>query len=224
MEELSVIIVFICHDNASTQECLQKLPSSKIIFVGDQSIDSELRNNERVIIARELEHNIESEKKLLTFTAWYLVIKNRLFLDYKNICLFEYDISLDPAFESSIKKITSEDDHDVITFIMDCGHFLFDVNEIVLDDFVNLKGIENPNKYKNNCWFNTTNHCIKREHLQDFVDWYYPDCLIIKERDFKKLSWYHERLFYIYVKHNNLKVVRINGIKHLYKNSHKHFQ
>lgn len=221
----SVAIVFICHDNITTRECIQKLESSYILFVGDQYIDADLRENPRVTIARELPDNIESEKKLLTFTAWYAIVKNNLFTEYDYLCLFEYDIILDPAFESAIRNITQDTKHDVIAFIMTCGYFTKDINEEVLDEFIKARGVADPNKYKHNCWFNTTNHCLRRNILNDFVNWYYPDCItMIKEKDLKKLSWYHERIFYMYMKIKELFVVRINGIQHLYKNSHESFQ
>jgi hypothetical protein len=224
MENKSVLIVFICHNNNTTHECLNKLESSHIIFVGDQPIDNDLRLNPRVTIARELPNNIESEKKLLTFTAWYLVIKNNLFPEYEFLCLLEYDINIDNKFEHNIKDLTIENKHDIISFIMTCGYFLEEINEKVLDEFMVLKGIEEPNKYKHRCWYTSTNHCIRRKVINDFVDWYYPDCYKIKEKDLAKFSWYHERLFYVYMKFKELLIVRINGVTHLYKNSHKTFQ
>jgi len=140
MEEKSVAIIFICHDNETTSECLQKLEISYILFVGDQPIDADLRTNPRVIIARELPDNIESEKKLLTFTAWYAIVKNNLFTEYNYLCLFEYDIILDTVFESVIRNMTIDTRHDVITFIMTCGYFSKDINEDVLDEFIKSKG------------------------------------------------------------------------------------
>jgi hypothetical protein len=225
MEEKSVAIIFICHDNVTTRDCLQKLESSYILFVGDQPIDADLRMNSRVVIARELPDNIEYEKKLLTFTAWYAIVKNNLFTEYNYLCLFEYDIILDTVFESVIRNMTKDTRHDVITFIMTCGYFSKDINEDVLDEFIKSKGVTEPNKYKHDCWYNTTNHCVKRSVLDDFVNWYHPGCItIIKAKDLKKLSWYHERIFYMYMNIKDLFVVRINGIQHLYKNSHENFQ
>ena len=225
MGEKSVAIIFICHNNETIRECLQKLESSHIMFVGDQHIDTDLRENPRIIIARELPDNIESEKKLLTFTAWYAIVKNNLFMDYDYICLFEYDIILDQAFGSVIKNLTQDTKYDVIAFIITCGYFLMDINEEVLDEFITAKGVADPNKYKDGCWYNTTNHCLRRNILNDFINWYYPDCItIIKAKDIKTLSWYHERIFYMYMNIKDLFVVRINGIQHLYKNSHENFQ
>jgi hypothetical protein len=225
METPNVVIVFICHDNITTHECLQKVESSRILFVGDNPVADDLRTNSRVTIARDLPHNIEIEKKLLTFTAWYAVIKNELFKEYDYLCLFEYDVVLDPVFEKIIQSLCFKKQNDVVAFIMTCGYFLTDINEKVLDEFMIYKGIHDPNKYKMNCWYASTNHCIRRTIISDFVDWYYPDCLTqIKEKDYAKLSWYHERLFYVYMKHKELSVVRINGVNHLFKDSHRSFQ
>lgn len=219
-----MLIIFICHSTETVYECLSKTENSKIIFVGDNDIHNDLRLNSRIIIARDLPNNVETEKKLLTFTAWYLIIKNNLFSEYDYLCLFEYDVILDAGFENTLQTLTIENKHDIITFIMCCGFFLKDIKESVLDEFMISKGILNPNKYKVNCWYTTTNHCMRRSIISDFVDWYYPDCLKIKEKDLAKLSWYHERLFYVYMIYKELSILRINGVKHLYKDSHSSFQ
>lgn len=229
----SVAIIFICHDNISTKECLKKIDSSYILFVGDNKIDEILSANPRVVVARELSNNIESEKKLLTFTAWYAIIKNNLFSEYEYICLFEYDIVIEPSFETTIRTVTQDTTTDVVSFMKTIYNLLSDhvtgmkwVNEDILDEFIRSKNIEDPNKYKQTTWFCTTNHCIRRNILHDFVDWYYPNCLtIIKAKDLKQLSWYHERIFFMYMNIKELKVFHLDGIlHHLQKCSHDTFQ
>ena len=63
-------------------------------------------------------------------------------------------------------------------------------------------------------------HNPKRNILSDFVVWYYPTCLNIKLLDYNKLSWYHERLFYIFIEHNKLNYTYMKGLKHIQLNSH----
>lgn len=221
----SVAIVFICHDNTTINECLEKTNNCYVLFVGDNDIDAELRMNSRVTVVRDLQNNIESEKKLLTFTAWYAIIKNNLFLEYQYICLFEYDVIIEPTFETTLRSMTQNATNDVIYFMWVDFCFMPDISEDVFDEFLRSKNVEEPNKYKVTSWFCTTNHCILRNILDDFVDWYYPNCLtIIKAKDHKRLSWYHERMFHVYTNLNNLVAVHKGGVQHLFKNSHGIFQ
>jgi len=217
------IIVFVCHDNQTTKEALTKTANPYVIFVGDKEVDEAHKNNPKVIIARDLPQNIETEKSLLTFTAWYAIIKNNLFQEYDYICVLEYDVIMDRYFEQTLIDITNinnENRNDVISFIPCGSHFFTDINESVLNQFINKKGLFDIYKYIGPIWYSTTNHCIQRRILSDFVDWYYPDCLMIKELDAPHLSWYHERIFHVYMKSKNLNIAHIKGLKHLYRNSH----
>jgi hypothetical protein len=88
---------------------------------------------------------------------------------------------------------------------------------------VYIKYLENKhiNYNINNVWYPTTNHCIKREILLDFVDWYYPSYLQIKDLDYKKLSWYHERLFSVYLNHTRASIKYLPGLQHTLSYSHR---
>ena len=90
-------LVFICHDLNSILNIKKYLIYSNcyIIFVGNKEL---LYDNKKIIIARLYDNNIEHEQKLLTFTAWYLIIKNNLFKEYTHICLLEYDVIIKPSF------------------------------------------------------------------------------------------------------------------------------
>ena len=70
-------------------------------------------------------------------------------------------------------------------------------------------------------WYPSTNQCMNRKILNNFVDWYYPDYLQIKEQDLYSLSWYHERVFSVYIRINDLKVHILSGLGHFCKNSHQ---
>lgn len=100
----NVVYVFVCHDQCLIPSTLNKIENSKLIFVGDKEIDDKLRENKDIIIARDLPNNIEHEKKLLTFTAWYLIVKNNLFLEYDYVCILEYDVALSVFFSDEITK------------------------------------------------------------------------------------------------------------------------
>jgi hypothetical protein len=72
-----------------------------------------------------------------------------------------------------------------------------------------------------NIWFATSNHCLKRHKLTAFVDWYYPSCITIKKLDPIKISWYHERIFSLYILHYNFNITNIGGLHHQFSNSHQ---
>ena len=217
----SLIIVFVCHDNASILKVLSY--GYPIIFVGNKPIADEYASNKNIYILRDFEYNIENEQKLLTFTAWYGIIKNNLFNNYNYICILEYDVSFDNNFINNLNTLCKINKHDVISFFYDNGKMLLtDINKLVLQNFLNIKNIKiNINNLIK--WAPTSNHCIRRQILSDFVDFYYPDCLEIKKYDIDKLSWYHERVFTLYLIHKNIKYIQLLGLHHVFSNSHKSF-
>jgi hypothetical protein len=192
-----------------------------IIYVGNNEIKPEWRENPKIIIARELPNNIEQEVKLLTFTAWYLIIKNNLFESYEHICLMEYDLLLNETFKDDLSQICLENNPDVISFHKPYNYYFFqyDVSINVMSYFLQMKNINNS-IINDMIWYASTNHCIRRKLLCDFVEWYYPDCLYIKHFDFANLSWYHERLFAVYLKSKNIEPFLLEGPEHQQLQSH----
>lgn len=214
----SLIIVFVCHDNESILNVLSY--GYPILFVGNKPIAEEYASNKNIYILRDLEYNIESEAKLLTFTAWYGIIKNNLFINYKYICILEYDVSFDNNFINNLNNLCSVNKNDVISFINgDRESLYYSINKLVLQYFLNINNIKininNPIK-----WAPTTNHCIRREILSDFVDFYYSAYLEIKKNDINGLSWYHERVFSLYLNHKNIEYFVLSGLYHFGNNSH----
>lgn len=229
--KLSVII--ICHDQQAVDRWLTRDPSIYVIFVGPGQINTE---NDRVIVARNLTHNIENERKLLTFTAWYAIAKNNLFADSDYLCLFEYDVDYDITFMPRLQDYCNLIGSDVFACQCGQGYFYTDVTPSAMDDFISKKDLaydakenwfsfhsNHPCSLRSRNWFFTTNHCIKRGILTGFVDWYYPDCLQIKEQDEVHFSWYHERLFSVYLYGTKRRVKVINGLRHAAKASHQDF-
>lgn len=217
---MSLVIVFICHNNDSINRIIHY--NHYIMFVGNEEIDEQFLNNEKIIIARNLENNIEYEKKLLTFTAWYAISKNNLFKDYEYICILEYDTCLDENFENNLKEQCKLNQYNVITFNESNNHHLInvDADENILKEFLSLKDIDGNILNEINSWGCSSNQCITRMILDDFVDWYCPSYLFIKEKHFSKLSYYHERLFMIYLKSICIDYIKINGLSHSQSRSH----
>ena len=218
------IIVFVCHDIASVENTLKTDDNAHIIFVGDKPINENIQNNPYIIIARDLTHNIEHEKKLLTFTAWYLIVKNNLFSNYDYFTILEYDVTLDKNFKQNLDNVLISNNYvDVISFNHFMWSFGMHIKLHICQEFLQPKNINFMNIYSkinNNGWYPTTNQCIKKQVLVDFVNWYYPVCLEIKDKDYHYLSWYHERFFSIFIYHFNLQVKTISGLSHIGRNSH----
>jgi hypothetical protein len=217
---MSIAIIFICHDDNSLQSVIHY--NHYILFVGNNEINETNKKYSKLIIVKDLKYNIENENKLLTFTAWYAIAKNDLFLEYKYLCVFEYDVVLKQNFYSKI--ITHFNINTISNLSFNKNNyeiFCKDVNMNIIIDFLKIKNI-NLDILPIYEWGPSTNQCVHRKVLNDFVEWYYPSCLFIKNNDLFMLSYYHERLFMIYLKINHINIVYIEDILvHLQNNSHK---
>lgn len=97
------------------------LENLKYVFLGPRPID-QIEDMENVIIARNLEHNIEEHNsRLISYTGWWAVWKNKL-LDADFVNLFEYDINLHPNFPNILDQNLSIDT-DIIGYIPHNVHY-----------------------------------------------------------------------------------------------------
>jgi hypothetical protein len=207
--------IFVCHDDNSIRTVLpylEKYSNVFIIFVGDKS--TEYESNERILIARKFSDNIEHKKKLLTFTAWYLIIQNNLFPDEDSLCILEYDVTFDDTFYQELMNVYHQ--YDIISFwqISD-GSFYNDTNKEVFDKYLKTHNLESITT-----WWQSTNHCIKRSVLHEFVNFY--AFTVDDIQDETNLSFYHERVFSSYTNKNSRYV--LNGMKHNGLYSHHYFR
>lgn len=176
----SIAIVFVCHNNESIAHVIHY--NHPIILVGDQEIREEYRQYPKLIVARDLQHNIESEKRLLSFTAWYAIIKNDLFIDYQYICVLEYDVVLSESFQQSLQETVDTTRAEMVSFCKaDLFWFFRDMNLKVMNDFLQMKNVDIHLVSKIEDWGSSTNQCIRRDILRDFVDWFYPAALTLKK-------------------------------------------
>jgi hypothetical protein len=222
--DFSYALVFICHNLYSFNKIKKylKFKNCFVIIVGNKIDSSFFDKNEKIFIAKNFNDNIENEKKLLTFTAWYLIAKNNLFLNFSHICLLEYDVILrDDYMLQQLDTFTKE--YDIISFNGGNSDFHTDIVIDIKNEFLNLKNLNVDQFNSDNLfWYHSTNHCIKRTILVDFVDWYYPDCFNIKLKDYHKFSYYHERLFSVYILNYNYKIYLFrNSLTHMQNNSHE---
>ena len=215
---MSVAIVYICHNVETIKSVIDK--GTYILFVGNNEITDEYISNPKIIIARSLRDHIESNAKLLTFTGWFAIARNNLFSSYEHICIIEYDLILNDSFIGDLTEILTESNPDVVSFENPISEFfLQDVKLEVIQDFLINKEID-KGITDGMIWHTSTNHCIRRSILCDFVDWYIPDCFMLSRSDYKNLSWYHERLFAVYLKYKNIDTTVLEGPIHQQLQSH----
>ncbi len=210
-------LIFVCHSTETVLKCIQKYPHSSILFVSQNDLNIDLKLYKNVIVARDLIDNIEHYPNLLSFTAWYAISKNKLFNDKDYLCILEYDVELDNELLKKIDISIKNSDPNCISFIRNLDGFKFeaDIQLEIIDLFTNHKY---PFK---ETWYPTTNHCLKRSLLDDFVKWYYPKCMnILLNRDLNQIPWYHERIFNVYLYFNISKRIYLEGLKHIQNNSH----
>jgi hypothetical protein len=175
-----------------------------------------------MLVARNYPNNIENEKRLLTFTAWYCIVKNKLFADKEYLTLLEYDVILDDSFFSNMNDQCSKKVSDAFGFMYSPFCYGWVERKPHYDVFLGKKNMKvPPNIYYD--WFPTTNLCLRYDIIEQFVDWYYPDCKILQESDPNFFSHYHERLTSYFVKEMGYKIIYTSGLKHLFSGSHYGF-
>ena len=207
-----MLIVYICHNQESVDVCNIKSPNSHILLVGPDNAVSKFP--ERLTIVRDLTYNIEDERKLLTFTAWYAIVKNNLFLEHDTLCILEWDATL----TSDIPDIH----HDVVFFLTSSAYFFNEVSSDLLKTYLTDMGlhVNEPNE----TWGTTTNVILRRHVLEKFVDMYYPSSIQHLKKDLYNFSYYHERVFSMFVKTRGFSVVILPIIHHVQYNSHQSFR
>ncbi len=222
-------IIFVCHNYELANQCLKKYKDCFVMLVGNNV--SSIRDS-RCIKVNKLQDNIEQYNKLLTFTAWYAIIKNNLFPDFEYLCILEYDVSFDKYFFNRLRISVEMKNNGVITFmqldkeicqkykIKKSENLLFDldINFDLFKEFLSNKNINDFN-YPS-VWYPSTNHCIRRDILNEFVEWFYPDCLFFYEKDNPKCGYYHERLFSVFLDYKKIKPSTVRGLCHMNKKSH----
>ena len=211
---MSVQIVFICHDEASVQTVSSY--GYPILLVGDKVVPV----SDQVIVVRELPDHIEDIPKLLTFTAWYAIVQNQLFKEYDYLCLLEWDAVLDESFETNLKTLCSNGEQAISFMESGLSDLLTDVNMNVFFKFLKEKEYTYQEVFAIKKWGISSNQCLQRTLLVDFVNWYYP-CDTILQEDPTRISWYHERMYMVYLHHRSIPYALCKGMTHLFKNSHQ---
>jgi hypothetical protein len=205
----------------------KSLENLKYVFLGSRDTDK-VKNMEDVIICRELEHNIEDYPNLTSFSGWYALWKNKLYEPgYLN--LFEYDINLSEDFFKKLKSNVLKNVN-VVGYIPFTpfeynylGHKPWS-EELVTSIEKNYKinSIQYLNTLdRNTVCSMTSNHTLKSEIFEDYINWVNPMI------DDIKVSYYSghqiERSISLYYLLNKIERVEIivDVLHHFQFDSHK---
>lgn len=148
-----------------------------------------------IIVCCKLKYNIEKYNKLLTFTAWYAIIYNKLFPKATHIAIVEYDCL--PSTKNSVSILEHEIQHnDVIAFSTASDFHYSDVDKDILINIATQMGFNTltNNFFTKKSWITSSNTCVRKDLLASFVVLYWSqiDYLLSKT---SKIEFYHERLY-----------------------------
>lgn len=150
------------------------------LFLGVKPVDKldSLRN--KVIVARELQDNIEHDKCLFDYTGWYALVKNNL-INNEHLIVVHYDCLLYKNFEKEIKKAFKKNPNYFINFqphLLTCDYFIPDkyaktAIQAMKDVFgIDIRAkideaIKNGDKY----WPGGGSFACSKKWLEDYVNW-----------------------------------------------------
>jgi hypothetical protein len=176
-------LIFI-HDQDVLSSYLEKdifneLGDVVFVFLGDGDV-SRVRGNPRVIIARDLDHNLEHLPKLTSFTGWWAVQRNG-FVTTDAVNLFEYDVAVtDPNAIRRIENAIST--ADVVGFVpynAKREHYVKKpfVCRGLLRGIMDVYGVDFKRYVRSHERFFvsvTSNHSMKATTLDAYIAWVAP--------------------------------------------------
>ena len=222
-----------CHDQDIILNYIKNgkfgsLSNLKYMFLGNRPTDK-IEGCEDVIIARNLEYNMEEYPTLNAFTGWYALWKNNL-IKTKYVNLFEYDL----ITHENLGQIISKFVYDVVPMIgyipFPCSNFHFiDNKEWVGEFFESVKKVYNLDLEKtirvymrsnpNMMWSSTSNSTMSYDYFNSYMKWFTPISDLIKSS--KTAGHAHERSISFYYIVNKINVMLTQGlIKHYQMDSH----
>ena len=229
LDDLEVFIV--CHDQniiveyESTNK-FKSLPLYRYLFVGSGSVDL-IKNNLKVIICRELKDNIEEFKYLVSFTAWYVLVKNDI-IKTQYISILEYDVDLSQDFYQKNLDCLRRNSDSFIGYVvwpLTSPLFLYATHwhPLAIEHVYGFNIKELVYKHieitKKNSWCSTTNCTLNIDNLKIFVDWFIPVTEMFKT--YPLGAHVHERAIKTYAIIYNKKTFYIPGVLlHQQKKSH----
>jgi hypothetical protein len=185
-DDLEIFVVV--HDPSiieqlEAEQHFSMLPNYRYILVGHASryANSDFQCPARSIVAQLLPNNLEEHKNLLTFTAWYAIVKNQL-ANTKFVTILEYDVDVDRHFQQRTIQALQEG-HRMVGYVpfplthpqylhatdwfTDSLTQVYDIDAAALvDSHLSGGGAD--------LWTATTNLSMRLDDLEDFVDWFLP--------------------------------------------------
>jgi len=162
-----------------------KIDDLKYVFLGYGPINN-IIDNPLVIIARNLEHNIENYPKLTSYTGWYALWKNKLYDgDYLN--LFEYDVNLTESFYNFNLSDKTKSIYGYIEYMVHMSAIFFvskwsDKLIYTIKKNYNIDLIEFISKIPQGTKCSaTSNHTMKKNIFEEYMTWVNPLVDDIKE-------------------------------------------
>lgn len=236
-QDVSVSSFMFCHDQTIIEKYIRdkrfkKLKNLTYVYVGYGDIDL-IKEKNNVIIARDLESNLEQYPNFTAFTGWYLLWKNNLIkTDYVN--LVEYDIEIVDEYDIYLENILTKDPKIVsyVPFSMLNYHFIANP-DWVTSIFKGIKEkyktdlsqkiismIQNtPNKNKL-IWGSTSNMIFHKEIFNHYMKWFEP--LIEYMKDDKNAGHGFERSITFFSLMKNVPLMYLpNVLNHIQMDSHK---
>jgi len=225
----------ICHDQDIILEYeknnkFYNIQNYKYILVGNGPID-DIEGHEKVIVARNLEHNIEQYPNFTALTGWYAIWKNKL-AKGKVINLFEYDIITEKFIQQRVHKIFKDPNFGVLGYIpatVNMWHFI-DNPVWVQSIFKGIKEVYKVDlersirifmgKNKNAFWLSTSNVTMSMEEFNGYMKWFEP--LIPHLQDDRNAGHAFERSITFYcLMYRKTYMFFPNLLKHYQMDSHK---
>jgi hypothetical protein len=199
-----------CHDQEIILEYeeskkFNNLKKYRYVFLGNRDTNK-IENNEKIIIAKNLEYNLEDYPNINAYTGWYALWKNNL-ITTKYVNLFEYDVTLHKNLEQIIDKFMY-DNHKIIGYIpFLCSNYHFiDNKDWVEELFKSIKQVYKVDLEKtirfymkqdpNMGWTTTSNCTMLTSFFDDYMKWFEPLAELIKKS--KTAGHAHERSITFY--------------------------
>ena len=163
--------------------CFRNIEDYKYLFLGKRPVDKLKDLTEKVIIARDLENNIEDEKALYDYTGWYALIKNNL-ISGDFFVVVQYDCFLKEGFEETIEKILKKHPNKFIGFQPNLNFCNFWIPEqfshalaVAAKEVYNLDIIELVDDAYNKgdtIWAGGGTFAGSKKWLENFINWVEP--------------------------------------------------
>ena len=205
------------------------LKNYRYIFLGNRDT-SLIESNNKVIIAKKYDNNLEEYPFFTAFTGWYLLWKNNL-ITTKYVTLLEYDTMLHPNFEQSISKfIYNEADMIGYVPVSVSNYHYINNKDWVSEIFESISKVYKQNierqlrlfieKNPNLMWSSTSNVTFKDCIFNEFMSWFEP--LIEDLKNSKTSGHAFERAVSFFYFTKNKKMMLTNGLlQHIQMDSHK---